>query len=268
MDFSTVTKCIRKAVPFCIVIALAVALKRYYSLAGADSLVWILAPTARCVELVSGITFIFESGTGFTNLDHRAVIAPACAGINFMIIVFCMTAFCSIGRCTRSRTRLLAVSLCFLAAYCLTIGINALRIAGAVWLYDADVQFGWFTQERIHRLEGTAIYFAGLCGIYAMLTRSFRAVPHISGRVKPATTLDASPAAVIRRFITPAAWYLGVTLAVPLILGKYSLYRGQLLEHGLSVLVIPVMAVVLFLLFRGFQSVLNKNNGHKGGDRI
>ena len=244
MDFSTVSKCIRRAVPYCIVIALAVALKRYYSLADAGSLVWILAPTARCVELVSGIAFTFESGTGFTNLDHRAVIAPACAGINFMIIVFCMTAFCCIGRCKRPGMRLLAVPVCFLAAYCLAVGINALRIAGAVYLYDAAVHFGWFTQERIHRLEGTTVYFAGLCGIYALLTSSFRAGSQECRRFWQKMEVNASPIRVWR-FLTPTAWYLAVTLAIPLVLGKYSFYRGELVEHGLFVCMIP-MVINLF----------------------
>jgi exosortase K len=256
MNFSAlhhISKCIRQAVPFCIVIVLAGALKRYYSLAEADSLVWILAPTARCVELVSGTPFTFEGGTGFTNLEHRAVIAPACAGINFMVIVFCMMAFCLINRSKKIGTRLLVVAISFLAAYCLTIGINALRIALAINLYDADVHFGWFTQERIHRLEGTVIYFASLCIIYAIMTHILRAETQVVAcRIK------------VCRVFTPAAWYLAVTLALPLVLGKYSVYKGQLLEHGLFVLVIPVMFILLFSLSRSFLAVLFKKAGCKG----
>ena len=100
------TQSIRRAVPYCIVIALAVALKRYYSLAEAGSLAWILAPTARCVELVTGIPFTFEQGTGFVNIEHRAVIAPACAGINFLIIVFCMVSFSLLQRRENEAIRL------------------------------------------------------------------------------------------------------------------------------------------------------------------
>jgi exosortase K len=266
MNFSTVhhfSKCIRQAVPFCIVIALAVALKRYYSLAEADSLVWILAPTARCVELVSGIPFTFESGTGFTNLDHRAAIAPACAGINFMIIAFCMMVFCLINRSKRIGTRLLIIIACLLVAYCFTIGINALRIALAVNLYDADVRFGWFTQERIHRLVGTVIYFTSLCSIYAILKHLFCATKPVRGRDLQSREA-VTPAAMGRHFCAPAVWYLAVTLALPLVLGKYAVYKGQLLEHVLFVLVIPAMVILFFSLYRSIPAVLHKKARRKG----
>jgi exosortase K len=224
----------RQAVPFCIVLALAFALKRYYSLAEVDSLVWILAPTARLVGFATGIPFAFEHGTGFVNLDHRVVIAPACAGINFIIIVFCMIGFSLISRSKNERTQLLVILAAFCAAYFLTIAVNALRISLAVYLYDTNFHFGWLTRERIHRLEGTLVYFVCLCGIYSLINcRLFR-----------------QDWTMVRRVMVPAAWYLAMTLAVPVILGKFSVYGWQLVEHGMSVLAIPVIFVLVFWIIK------------------
>jgi exosortase K len=257
MNFSTshpLTKCIRQAVPFCIVLALAFALKRYYSLAEADSLVWILAPTARCVELVNGIPFVYEHGTGFVNLDHRAAIAPACAGINFMIIVFCMIGF-SLVRSGRDGTlRLFFIPAALFAAYGLTVVVNSLRISLAVYLYDVDFHFGWFTQERIHQLEGTLVYFISLCSIYAVFMRIVRRI-RTSGRARRNNESSVTAPAAWR-FMSPTVWYLAVTLVVPLMLGKQALYGRQLMEHALFVLAIPLLVITGLAFCRFFHAIL------------
>jgi exosortase K len=237
---------IGRAVPFCIVIALAVALKRYYSLAEADGLVWILAPTARCVELVTGIPFSFEQGTGFVNLGHRAVIAPACAGVNFMIIVFCMISFSLLRHGGNGGVRLSVIPAAFLSAYCLTIIVNALRIGLSIFSYDTNIHFGWFTQVRIHRFEGTMIYFVSLCCIYAILMMLIRRTRNSGGDRQNEETLN--PASTAWRFMTPAAWYCTVTFAVPLLLGKFSVYGRQLIEHGLFVVALPLAITLFFWL--------------------
>jgi hypothetical protein len=74
----------------------AFGLKYHYSQARSDDLVWILGPTAVLVEQLSGIDFDKEAHTGYVNNEHRVIIAPACAGVNFFIIAFCMAVFCGI----------------------------------------------------------------------------------------------------------------------------------------------------------------------------
>jgi exosortase K len=63
----------------------AYGLKLHYSRAAAEDLAWILAPTARAVGWLRGetLTLIPE---GWAPPDGSYVIAPACAGVNFMIV--------------------------------------------------------------------------------------------------------------------------------------------------------------------------------------
>ena len=68
-------------------------LKCYYRQADCDSLLWILAPTAHWVELLSKIPFTYISGTGYVNHSLRMVIAPSCSGVRFMIITFATLVF-------------------------------------------------------------------------------------------------------------------------------------------------------------------------------
>ena len=43
--------------------------------------------------------------------------------------------------------------------------VNAARILVAMRLASADLASGWWTAARIHRLEGIAVYFAGLLSL-------------------------------------------------------------------------------------------------------
>lgn len=77
---------------FAVVLLCALALKLYYSAASANQLRWILAPTTALVELVNGRSFAFESNAGYLSDDRSFLIAPACAGVNFLITAFLMIA--------------------------------------------------------------------------------------------------------------------------------------------------------------------------------
>src|ERR1044071_7299112 len=72
------------------VLACAWGLKWFYSSATVDQLRWILWPTTKLVELVTGAQFAFESRAGYMNIEHTFLIAASCAGVNFLITAFVM----------------------------------------------------------------------------------------------------------------------------------------------------------------------------------
>lgn len=74
-------------------ILVVLGMKYYYSQAGCDSLLWILAPTTHLVEMLSGIPFTYISGTGYVNHSLRLLIAPSCSGVRFMIITIATLVF-------------------------------------------------------------------------------------------------------------------------------------------------------------------------------
>ncbi len=229
-------------IPICVI---AVALKAHYSCSGADGLRWMLAPTARCVELLAAVPFAYERDIGYCNRQHRAIIAPPCAGINFMIVVYCMTAVMVAGRQKKRSRQMLAVASCLPLSWCVTIIVNAVRITLALHLYDYGTHFGWFNQDRVHRLLGVAVYFTALCGIYAIVKRR-----------TPMGAVNREWRYTISSILIPLAWYLAVTLAVPLLLGKYSLYGERLFEHALFLLLVPAVMLIVGMIFNCCHSLL------------
>lgn len=225
------------------IFALAYTLKSHYSHASADQLGWILWPTAKLVQMVTGISF--ESvPDGFINREHGVIIAKSCAGVNFLIIALCMTIFMKI----QDRHSLLKQAAVWLqslaAAYGLTILVNSARIIPGMLLLDADIYSGFITRARVHRWEGIFVYFTGLWIYYLILKRK---------KSRP-------------RSQTPLLWYFSVTLLVPL-LNRTLLFRSaQTREHVLFVLGIPLLLLIsvrliksAFLTLKGGCILMGKN---------
>jgi exosortase K len=217
-----------------LVIIIAFGLKHHYSQASVDRLNWILAPTVELVEQLSGITFEKEAYSGFISRSHRIIIAKSCAGVNFLIIAFCMLIFSRIRAVKPVGAKILLFIKSILTAYLLAIIVNALRIILGIYLFDADIYGGLLTREMLHRIEGTAIYFIFLCFVYFVL------VPRQS----------ENKSTVLRIMKAPLSWYLLMTLFIPLVRRSFQGNLSGFFEHSVVVMIILIIIVFLFFLFK------------------
>lgn len=223
--------------------AIALALKQHYSQAGSGDLMWILRPTAWLVEHLSGIGFEWEPRLGFVSYSRRIVIAPACAGVNFLIIAFCMAAVAGLRRFADQRVKLLWLLGSLLAAYALTALVNAVRILAATASYEADLQLGWLTAERMHRLQGVVIYFFFLCLFYRIIAAIFPLAKRID--THSGSRASQRPAWMLSSLV-PFCWYLLVTIAAPLLNEAAARDPGRFFEH--SWMVAAGCCAVIFML--------------------
>lgn len=213
----------------------AYGLKLHYSRASAEDLAWILVPTARAVGWLRGETLTMIPGAGWVPSDGSYVIAPACAGVNFMILVLTVSV---LGFAHRSRTpgRRLTWWLASLAgAWGLTVAVNTIRILAAIALYRQDPSIG-LTPGQSHRLLGIVVYLGALWGVFYGLDKL------IAGRRAHLLT-----AAVL----VPGA-YLGMTLGVPILNGTFRDSGTRYAEHAMMVSIVTLALLALFFLARRF----------------
>jgi exosortase K len=230
-------------------IMIAIGLKYHYSQASTENLNWILSPTVGFVEQLSGITFEKEAHSGFISKTHHFIIAKSCAGINFLIIVFCMLIF---SRIQQIKAVGVWAKIFFfikngITAYFLTIMANAGRIIVAIYLLKTDIysDSGWLSWERLHRIEGTALYFSFLCLLYfGIVRRVNKNIAHYHGEIKKEKSLWIYPGK------TPLFWYLLVTLLVPLIRRSLKGNLSGFFEHSIVVIIISISILLLFFLIR------------------
>ena len=145
-------------------------MKRHYADAGADDLWWILRPTAALVETVTGVAFVRVPAEGYVSRERLFVIEKVCAGINFMIAAFGMLVLARLPRVRSGMSGAVLVSASLAVSYAAAIGVNAARIAIALWLAGRP-PVSSVSAAQIHRVEGVVVYFVALLLLYDLTQR-------------------------------------------------------------------------------------------------
>ena len=203
------------------VLALVVVGKQYFRTATADDLRWLLAPTARCVSVLTGTHFTHLAGAGYVDREISFVIAPVCAGLNFMLAAILALAVGWYDKLTTWRATGIRLVGIVAAAYAATILVNCARISLSIETHAGG---------ELHRLEGILVYLGGLCAVYAIARRG-----ELSSK---------------KMLAIPFIAYLAITLVLPLCHGAAS--RPDFAGHAMWVLggcaVIAVIAILAMLV--------------------
>ena len=233
---------------------IALGLKYHYSRADSGDLLWILGPTAGLIETVSGIQFEREANTGFVSRGYRFIIAPSCAGINFLIMAFCMAVFSGIHGIRYFSSKLLWLAVGLVSAYILTIAVNTLRIIVSIYSYNTDIYFGWLTPARVHRLEGIVIYFFFLYLFYMIIIKTLpRIRQEFQGKEITPVSYGDGQADYFRRAcsgLIPLCWYGLITLGIPLVTGAYRENMSRFSEHSWTVIGASVCILAAIFLIQ------------------
>ncbi len=209
--------------------AVALALKCFYSRATADDLLWILYPVTLLVELLTGRHFERETYAGFVDHSHGITIAPACSGVNFLIIAFCTALFPLVHRVRAAREKWLWFGIALAGSYLLTVAVNSLRIVLSIYLIEHEVHHGWLTPERIHRIEGVVVYCIFLSIFYLTARRAAVYIGLTEETGADRETMHDSRKSL--SVFTPLAWYILITLLVPIARGTHDGPGSRFNEH-------------------------------------
>ena len=220
---------------YLLIFLLAFGLKYHYSRANSEQLDWILAPTAGMVKKLSDLPFEREVGEGYINYERALIIAPSCAGVNFMITAFCMAGFSFLRLFKRRRERLRWIFFSLLVSYLLTVFVNAVRILLGMYLYQANVLSAWLNPEQAHRIEGITVYFFFLSSFYHLLQKILTTV-----KVR-----NLSKKGCLVKIFPPILWYLCMALLIPFIHQVYQRDIRLSFEHAATVTLLCSIAFAM-----------------------
>ena len=221
------------AAPLAAVAVVAYALKRFYASAGADDLTWLLRPTATLVSCVSGYPFIEERGSGYLSRELGVLIAPSCAGANYLIVAFVLLAVCFLPRFARPSAQWAWLGACAFVAYLATLAVNALRILFTLAMKTNGAPLLGVSFEQAHRIEGVIVYLGSLWLLYVGTEKVF-------ARGKSGFVMRA------RHIAMPWLLYVGITLVVPLLNGAAA--HVDFTRHALTVLAVSGIAATALAL--------------------
>jgi exosortase K len=244
----------RPAAQLMLILLCALTLKLYYSTASANELRWILAPTTLLVELVTGSGFEFESYAGYINADRSFVIAPSCAGVNFLITAFLMLSLRKLWT-AHSQNQSVNVAWLFipvaaLFAYVATLLANTVRISTALRLHRVALEIGWLTRDQVHRFEGILIYFGFLLLLYIVNEKISNRTASVTDPLSPKAESSAS---LLRQSFFPLLIYYATTIGLPLANGAY--HQGHdFWEHTVFVLLTPLLVILPLATLRFYRN--------------
>ena len=210
-----------------VVLLCALGLKYFYSTASPDELRWILWPTTRLVELLSGRSFEFESHAGYMSSDNRFLIAASCAGVNFLLASFLMLTLRKLWLERSKSAKWFIIPLSAAIAYVFTIIANTVRICIALEMQDHPLTIDGLNTNQIHRLEGIVVYFVFLSFLFLLTERLEQ------GR----------PFALMKYLIFTVAIYYCTTLGLPFLNGA-SKQGAPFIEHAVFVIATPLVLIV------------------------
>lgn len=212
------------------------AVKMYYRTADSEQLFWILAPTTKWVQILSGISFEKIAQVGYVSHEYRFIIAPSCSGVRFLLIAFVMMVFTFTSVMDSLRKKIYWLGFSAVFSYIATVFVNGIRITVSIYLplvlADKRILPTWMTAEQLHTVIGTTVYFSMLFVIY-----------YLAGRI--CKTVQKNTA---KRFLIPVFWYFAMVLGIPAI-GR--LYRGDwtgFLQYTALVTGVCILIVLSFWL--------------------
>jgi exosortase K len=246
-----------------LVVFIAVGLKYAYSQSTSEDLVWILGPTASLVEFITGMQFAKEVNIGYICTGRQVAIVPACAGINFMIAAFCMTALTLIYKTKQKGFIPFCLLAGFAAAYGFTLCVNSFRITLSIYLYHADIYTPSITPEGVHRIEGIVIYFTGLCLLYFGVLRITNR--HDIFLIHREKDEGGSFRSNLLSCLVPLFWYWLIALALP-VLNRASRENPSLFwEHARSVFAVSFsIFMMMFMILMCYSFVKSKHETRAG----
>ena len=255
-------------------------MKYFYSKADCEGLRWILGPTARWVEALSGIPFVYERGMGYANHGLRFLIAPSCSGVQFLIILAAMLIFsfvheaadfcltnrmhgrkkeASDSRCpdclcdtdvSVSRKAALArmgkgicwIAISLLLSYVLTVFVNGLRIIAAIYLPS------FF--ERIHAFGSflTPDRLHTMIGVvvYFAALLTIHQLTGLLFQKNSGTDKRQTSALVLRKCLSPLFWYFFIVLGIPFLNRAWQKGGRQFVDFALLVAVCCGFVLLLY----------------------
>jgi len=234
----------RQIAQLLVMLTCAWSLKWFYSTATVDQLRWILWPTTKLVELVTGAQFEFESRAGYMNSEHSFLIAASCAGVNFLITSFVMLGLRRLWKDRNEKTAWRLIPIAAVLAFVATIVTNTVRISLALQMLETQRRNRWLNAEDTHRLEGILVYFGFLLLLFVVAEEVDR---RLGGTREERAGIEG-----FSRFLFPLAVYYATTLGVPLVNGAFR--QSEFWEHSAFVLLIPLGLLTPLALFHMFAT--------------
>jgi exosortase K len=118
------------------------------------------------VELILNESLVYQSGRGYLDTDGLFLIDKSCAGLNFLLISFCVVYFSFIEKLNNVKHTAIVLLSATLGGYLITIIANTSRITVLLWISEYAPTFNPLKNALVHEWAGIFVYFSFLLLYY------------------------------------------------------------------------------------------------------
>jgi len=146
-------------------------LKFAFTIAGNDSLAFLLKPTDKLVGLLTGSQSIYFVESGYYHDKLNILIDKSCSGFNFWILCFLMFTYLIVKFFDKPLFKILTVLIALAGAYLLTIFVNTSRIFASIVIQHQTKNILQQQQHLIHEAVGIITNLSFLILAYYLIEK-------------------------------------------------------------------------------------------------
>lgn len=132
---------------FLTAVGLFILAKFGYTVADTANLTFLLSPTVKLVELLTGAQAVYLSENGYYFESLNILVEKSCSGFNFWVLCFLLFTYLLIRYFDKPLKKVLIIPCSIICAYLLTIFVNSSRIFVSIVVQD---KANLFLPERPH----------------------------------------------------------------------------------------------------------------------
>jgi len=156
---------------YLIAIGIFILLKFGFTFAESDNLIFLLKPTNKFIELLTGSNSIYISDKGYFHNQLNIYIDKSCAGFNFWVLSFLMLTFFGLKNLDNNFKKMLTIPMALIGAYFFTVFANTSRIFASIVIQNQTNSYFESQQHLIHESIGIITYLSFLIFMYFLANK-------------------------------------------------------------------------------------------------
>jgi len=137
-----------------ITMGLVIMLKYLFTIAENDSLFFLLKPTDKFIEILTGTKSVYLTNSGYYHEKLNIIIDKSCSGYNFGLICFVMLTYLFLKYSDKNMRKFLAIPIALFISYLLTLFVNTSRIFASIIIQNQTQNMPENWQHIIHESIG------------------------------------------------------------------------------------------------------------------
>jgi exosortase K len=153
------------------IVGLFILLKIGFTFADNNDLTFLLKPTVKVVELLTGSHAVFIAENGYYFEKINILVGKSCAGFDYFLLCLCVFSYLGLKYFHKPLHKILAIITSLIFSYLIAIFANSSRIFASIIVRNQTINFMSNQQYSIHETVGVITNLSFLILAYILIEK-------------------------------------------------------------------------------------------------